>query len=656
MVEALLRNTIETYPNEWRLIHEPLQNAIDSFVNEKTGRPIANLPKAPKVSVTLQLGSNFVTIRDNGRGVPLSRFSDFLILGGGTKGLPTSAPAKKLLKGSQGVGIKSTVFTSSQFHIRTVCEGQVWEKDLPGFASYAHPGFSEEVEEPDAHPTKDPSGTEIRVRLEDYSVWDFVKERATEFFQTIGVDNTRVDADGKIVLDDNPDRKVSPFALERILMRYFKKDSYAGCVSRSIGLPNLPEVEFELGLDYDFPPDEQGTFTIPGIEPLEAGKYKSTVDRVGYLDFAKLISKLPAKLQPSIASDYKQLLQVGQKFDRPTVFYQVLRKSDIVALLGAVRRRRPSDAPGPTPYVLVPDDAAVKQNQTALERTNGGILFISSRPFQRQVLGHKSSFALAVNGLPTDISLEVTGAALGYIPSVHFVLDVDETLGYGKRNLPPRSKGLYNQLAKDLWKNLQKLAGSIVTEAEDIDLTVTGIHFDPKVEVASVVDSATPEGNALRTELGRITLPRTEEDVVGSYFHMAGRGTVPLYRFVRLNDVTVYDGLTARPDGEGTPKAEELLTVEFKFSTLQLCRSDEQGRQKFHDIQLAVVWEATDQADLPPGYSTVPKEADIGFSGYLPGANYRLKHDRHTVQVLALRDVFQELVHPTTGSERPALP
>jgi len=653
MVEALLRNTIETYPNEWRLINEPLQNAIDSFVDEKTGLPISNLPKVPHVTIALKLGSNLVTIRDNGCGVPLTHFSDFLILGAGTKGLPIAAPAKRLLKGSQGVGIKSTVFTSSYFHVRTVCDGQVWEKDLPGFSSYANPGFSEEIEEPEARETKEPSGTEIQVRLENYTVWDFVKERATEFFQTVGIDNSQVDPEGKVLLDDNPERKVGPFAIERILMRYFKKDTYAGCVSRSLGLPNLPEVKFELALEYDFPADDQSKFSIPGVEPIPAGKFKSVTDRVGYVDFGELVSRLPPKHQPSIASDYKQLLQVGQKFDRPTVFYQILQKSDIIALLGSVRRRRPTDPPGPTPYVLVEDSGAVETNQTALDRINGGILFVSSRPFQRTVLGHKSSITLAVNGLPTDISLEVTGAALGYIPSVHFVLDVDERLGYGKRNLPPRSKGLYNQLAKDLWKNLHKLAGYIVSEQEDRDWTLTGVLFNPREELATIIDPATREGGALRRLLGRIAYPRTEEDVVGAYFFMSGAGLVPRQRFLRLNDVTVYDGLAADSESNSVPMAEELLTVEFKFSTLQLCQSEEQGRQRFQDIQLAIVWEATDQADLPPGYSSVAKEGDIGFAGYLPGANYRLKRGRNWVQVLALRDIFQGLMNPEESIRSP---
>ena len=35
IVTNLLRNTIETYPPEWRLVQEPLQNAIDSFVDKK---------------------------------------------------------------------------------------------------------------------------------------------------------------------------------------------------------------------------------------------------------------------------------------------------------------------------------------------------------------------------------------------------------------------------------------------------------------------------------------------------------------------------------------------------------------------------------------------------------------------------------------------
>ncbi|EQD46843.1 hypothetical protein B2A_08704, partial [mine drainage metagenome] len=222
-------------------------------------------------------------------------------------------------------------------------------------------------------------------------------------------------------------------------------------------------------------------------------------------------------------------------------------------------------------------------NRTAIERTNGGILFISSRPFQRTVLAHKSSITLSVNGLPTDISLEVTGAALGYLPSVHFVLDVDETLGYGKRNLPPRSKGLYNQLAKDLWRNIWKIAEKVVAEEEERDWTLTGILFDPRAEASAIVDPASALGRALQEHLGRTTIPRTEEDVVASYFYMVGKGLLPRYGFVRLNDITVYDAIATGVAPASVPRPEELLTVEFKPSTIALCQSDEMGSNDSED-------------------------------------------------------------------------
>jgi hypothetical protein len=271
-------------------------------------------------------------------------------------------------------------------------------------------------------------------------------------------------------------------------------------------------------------------------------------------------------------------------------------------------------------------------------------------------LAHRSSITLSANGLPTDISLEITGAVLGYLPSVHFVLDVDETLGYGKRNLPPRSKGLYNQLAKDLWRNIWKIAEKVVKEEEERDWTLSGNLFDPRAEASAIVDPASAEGKALQELLGWTTLPKTEEDVVASYFYMAGRGLVPRYGFVRLNDNTVYDAITTAVAPAAIPRPEELLTVEFKPSTLELCQSDEMGRQRFQDMQLGIVWEVTEQTALPPDYACVAKEGDIGFTGYLPGANYRLKHGRHSVQIIALKDIFRDASPTVSNNGQPTRP
>jgi len=637
-VESLLENTIETYPDEWRLIHEPLQNAIDSFIDEGTERPIVTLPAEPTVKLELKLGTNSVVVTDNGKGVSLDNFQNFLFLGGGTKGNRIGANARKLLKGSQGVGIKATVFTSDHFKIRTVCSGKYWEKELPNFSEYSDPSFTGEIEEPPVIQTNEPSGTQVELTLKDYSVFKFITDRVKAFYEVIGIGDQDFDESGNIILDG---KKLDPLRIERVLMRYFKTQSYVGDVSRRIFQGDLPRIKFELLLNCDFSKEKEQEFVIKGFKPLKSGDLISLDDWVEYLDFDAEINKLDPKKRPKIVTNYKEILENGKKFDQPTVFSQILNKDDIIKLLGKLRKRGKNDPPASTENILMDDNSKIVEYYSAIYKVNGAILYIAPRPFNRRFLVHRPTVTISVNGLPTDISLEITGGALGYVPSVHFILDVNETLGYGKRNLPSRSKGTYTALMKELWRNIQRLASFIVAEEEPRDRTVEGIHFDRNLENSKIQDYDSREGKELMQSLGRCTVPETEEDVVSAYFFLAGKGLVYPYKFVRLNDRTVYDALSVHPSINSVPTPEQLITVEFKFSAKQLCESDEDGRQRFEDIQLAIVWKIGEIDDLPE-YSYQSKEGDTSNFKYLPSSNYRLKHGRHSLSVICLEDILNE--------------
>ncbi len=466
LIRVLLGNTIETYPPEWRLIQEPLQNAIDSFVNED-GSMVDTGGEKPTVSIRLAIGSNLVRISDNGKGVPLEKCGHFVHLGSGAKGKISDRRIRKLLKGSQGVGIKSSVFTSEFFRIKTIHAHQSWELELHDFFNYSSPEFPASLAGPTASKTDGKSGTVVEIRLHDYSVWDFINDRIMDFFSTVEIDNTKTTEEGNIDTDDG--RSMPPLDPMKILMTYLKKESYAGCVSRLIGSNGLPDIDFKLEVICDFPESSQEEYLIPGVKPFPANKALELTGNVKYIDFKEMIESLAPKQQPKIVSNFSSILESGKRFETPTVFYQKLNIDDIKLLVGKLRKRKPLDPSDPTkPNIMIMDQDNVYRHRTVLSRVNGGILFIASRPFLKNPLAHKASLGVSVNGLPTDITLDASGAELGHVPSVHLVLDVDETLGYGKRNLHPKSKHAYNNLMKDLWRNLHKLAKLIVRRRREL--------------------------------------------------------------------------------------------------------------------------------------------------------------------------------------------
>jgi len=109
-VTTLIHDTIETYPGTWRLVHEASQNAADAiYKNESVKRGI--------VAIDLHVGTNKVVVKDNGVGIPIHNFNSIFQLGGGDK---RDEAVRQFLKGSQGVGIKATCYTSRYFKVVTI--------------------------------------------------------------------------------------------------------------------------------------------------------------------------------------------------------------------------------------------------------------------------------------------------------------------------------------------------------------------------------------------------------------------------------------------------------------------------------------------------------------------------------------------------------
>ncbi|GAG89811.1 unnamed protein product, partial [marine sediment metagenome] len=58
---------------------------------------------------------------------------------------------------------------------------------------------------------------------------------------------------------------------------------------------------------------------------------------------------------------------------------------------------------------------------------------------------------------------------LGYLLNIHFIIDLDTTLGYGKRNIPSVVKGQVDAFFADIFRLLRRLARAIVGERDAIE-------------------------------------------------------------------------------------------------------------------------------------------------------------------------------------------
>ena len=170
-VKTLIRDTIETYSGQWRLVHEAIQNAHDSIqLNEKIGRG--------KVEVHLHVANNIVSVKDNGTGISIDNFPKVFLIGGSDK---TDDHLRKILKGSQGVGIKSTLFTSEMFKVESVYEDYAWDYEVTDCDKFDDPNFNVQITPPNPKPSRLPSGSVFTYSLPKYTVQDFLNEIVNEY-------------------------------------------------------------------------------------------------------------------------------------------------------------------------------------------------------------------------------------------------------------------------------------------------------------------------------------------------------------------------------------------------------------------------------------------------------------------------------------------
>jgi hypothetical protein len=181
-----LKNTIETYKPNWRALLEKLQNAIDSFLLESEDKLVwGNFGEGhvAKVTITFDLVNNLIIVEDNGTGMDVKNYSYFIQLGTSGKDssleevndTPTKSINRRKVKGSQGVGVKSSVFSSSYFKVESVYKNENddklcrWEMELHDWSKFTEKTGSEltvpmpQVEEIDDSET---TGTKVSVNLD----------------------------------------------------------------------------------------------------------------------------------------------------------------------------------------------------------------------------------------------------------------------------------------------------------------------------------------------------------------------------------------------------------------------------------------------------------------------------------------------------------
>ena len=120
---------------EWAFIKEPLQNALDSFYY---GEDSIAEREEYKITLTLDPAENTITIQDNGTGWPRDRVKALYKQNVGDKQSAGSTPTARRQKGSQGLGVKATLFQSKKLKVEARNEGDSWQLELTDFCDYSN--------------------------------------------------------------------------------------------------------------------------------------------------------------------------------------------------------------------------------------------------------------------------------------------------------------------------------------------------------------------------------------------------------------------------------------------------------------------------------------------------------------------------------------
>ena len=127
-IRSQLLSYLESYTESGIILHEGLQNAVDSFfdIDEKEFSKIS----VPMINLTFDLEMNKIIIEDNGTGININKWRNLMKMHSSPKGAIieeksiTTSPIRRALKGSQGVGLKLTMLSTKYFKLETVYRDQ----------------------------------------------------------------------------------------------------------------------------------------------------------------------------------------------------------------------------------------------------------------------------------------------------------------------------------------------------------------------------------------------------------------------------------------------------------------------------------------------------------------------------------------------------
>jgi len=600
-IRKLVQKTVDTYPLEWKVVQEAVQNAKDAI--QKAGKP-------GTVDITLDVGQERVTVTDDGCGFP----PDLDLLGMG--GTDKDDPYTPFISGNQGVGIKAVIFSSNSFKLDSVHDGRRWQAWIERANRYLT-GELPVLKITDPVESPDPPGTRVEYSFPENWVTQFVNDVVRCHVPTVR----------EHLCKDLADKVRLAFEF------HFRSFSYAGDVQSLLGCDGVMPITFRVSVVATGEPPAR---LDPMLRDLleEDGRVEVRFPNKHW-DFQEAVARTRERVpRPTVLDiELPEGGRIGAYTERYVYVAKLTRRQQYEALLRNPNLRSPVD---PATYAQL------------FDQLDGIYIVIGARPtLLNYLLGPPRQF-ISASGIPTShvLSGPTRGGEASYVANnIHFVANVSSRLNYGKQTIAnPWLVGMVSRFFNDAVRaTLRNVATAIVghqlgsTSADDIE---SGLAVE--TDILGRKDLA---GDNLAFK----KVPHDENALIAIYSELLGRGILTGYHLYSLSAKARYDGRAtmkiASYDRVPEPRSDaDLRNIEFKLGLRDLINDFEEEVKLPNEVSLIVVWDDQLPSSTAADYEVVDIEHTADADRAMGGVSKCLicKRLGRSIQMLVIKDVVNQ--------------
>jgi hypothetical protein len=551
------KNQLDSYAEEWIVIFEAIQNALDAVEDSED----------PHVRVVFDIAKNKVSVFDNGKGFPPDK--EFFGLGKGEK-FNLNRPT---IRGEHGVGIKMVILCSRQFELITrYSDNKLWYARFDNGYGFLEQKESEHFDYDYSEVERLPEGFNTLVEysfpssdlkpLRTISVRSFIRNLFREYGDVSPFE----------VYTKEKDRT------SLFIEHYFRTHSYTGDVNRLFDTKKPARLEILITKDISLS-ETQLSSTYPAYL-VEYWQQSSAITFPSkYWDVTELYDKPATK--GFLNEDMLRAFNPNRKFGDSRLW--TLKISDKEQMKDLLKN------PDLMDYYSAPAfDNLINNKINGIYIVVGSASKSGKYNINRMLLG-KPNQIIAADGVITtnQIRTPKRGRNQNYLNNIHFVVNINERVNYGKQGVknPKLLSEVYNYFEEIYIKTLVDLAISVAGKQSK----VTPFQ-EPDVVVTELTD--------LNKNISIKKAPWHESTLIALFYELIGRGLIKGIETYHLSSFDQYDGkisviLPRKGEFKKIQRDADLLNIEFKIKLVDLIDDFETGVKDLGDVGLAVIWDKT---------------------------------------------------------------